>query len=285
MTSLVLLLVACAPSAALDGAGDPGAVDQEAVDEVGAPAPALTEQGALDAVAAGTANGLPDTVDLWNRYLGLMAQGDGGCPGPGDQLIDTQVSSAGCTADSGVRYAGVSLIQTEADMGGGEDAYARLLGGDFTITDLDGETLDFGGQVGWGEFTSHGGARVILAEAEGTFRYPGASPWLDGGVSAVLHVEVQEAADHEPRLSLDGGLGAGGVDLWFDALGWDPSACAGPMGSVRMRDPSGAWWTFTYADTCDSCGTLSYPGRPDVGTCLDLRTVYAAAVPMLERAP
>ncbi len=275
----LLVLLAC--SAAPDDTA-PVAVEEEPP-----PAALLTADEALAAVETGTQHGLPDTLDLLDTYAALMALGDAQCPGPGDQLIDTQVPLSGCTSDSGVTYAGVSMLLDEADLGGGDPSYvARLIGGDFTITDAQGDTLDFGGQMVWSGRTGDGGRLSVMAQASGTFVYPAGSPWLAAGVSTVLDMQLEVRADEAPRLVLNGGIGTEGVDLWLDALVFgEGCADGGPTGAVRVRDPSGAWWTIDFADRCDGCATLSYPGLADAEVCPDLGPFYEGAVAMLETSP
>lgn len=274
---LLALLLACSSP---DGA--PVADDAE----VPLPAAVLTAEEAVAAVATGTQHGLPDPVGLYTVYLALMALGDEDCPGLGEQLMDNVVPLTGCTSDSGVTYAGVSLIETEEQMLPGQDADAVLFGGDFSIVDLDGNRMDHGGQVMWMAIETNG-KPVYRAEALGTFSYGGGAPWHAAGVSAVLTMELDVPARKEPVLTLTGGLGTEGVDLWFDDLRFDPDDCAaGPAsGAVEVRDPSGAWWTLTFGDTCDGCGALTYPGADPVEGCVDLIPVYDAAVPMLQVAP
>lgn len=274
---LLALLLACSSP---DGA--PAADDAE----VPLPAAVLSAEEATAAVATGTRHGLPDPVGLYTAYRALMARGDEDCPGPGEQLMDNVVPLTGCTSASGVTYAGVSLVETEEQMLGGRDGDAVLLGGDFSIVDVDGTRMDHGGQVSW-MATDTNGKPVYRAEALGTFSYGGGAPWHAAGVSAVLTMELALPARKEPVLTLSGGLGTEGVDLWFDDLRLDPDACAaGPSrGAVEVRDPSGAWWTLTFGETCDGCGALAYPGADPVEACVDLVPVYEAAVPMLRAAP
>ncbi len=283
---LALLVVACAPTPSDTAAGAVNEEEDEVTEAVVAPPPPLlTEEEALAAIGIGTRNGLPDPLGMYDTYIALMALGDSECPGPVDQLMDTYVPLTGCLSDSGLYYAGVSMVLTEADLGEGTaDMVARLIGGDFTITDAAGDTLDFGGQVMWsGQATDTG--RSISAQVLGTFAYPGGSPWLAVGTSAVLEMHLERTDGGGAALGVAGGLGTEGVDLWFEGFTVDPAVCDTPTGAIGVRDPSGAWWTLDLAVRCDGCGILSYPGRPDVEACVELEPLYTGAVAMLERSP
>lgn len=276
----VALLVACGPTAG--DTATPPAVEGEPP-----PAPLFAATDAVAAMANGLQHGLPDPLDLFDTYLALMALGDTRCPGPGDQLIDTVVPPSGCTSESGARYAGVSVVMDEGDLNSGDPDYvARLVGGDFAITDVEGETFDFGGQVIWSA-QAKDGEENILAQTAGTFAYAGGSPWLAAGVSTVLTMQVAARNEGASRLGLSGGLGTEGVDLWFDDLLFDADACPEgvPSGALEVRDPSGAWWTLAFANRCDGCGTLAYSGQPDTEACMDLTGFYADSAAMLRRRP
>lgn len=275
MIGLAAVLTACTPAAKDTGAE----VDPRGVN---APDPVFSPDDALAAIEAGTQHGLPDAIDLWHSYEALMALGDAVCPADETQLIDTNVPLSGCTAASGARYAGVSVVMTEAELGGGDpDRVVRLLGGDFTITDPDGRTMDFGGQVLW-QGTGREGKLASFAQINGTMVYPGGSDWLAAGVSSVLELEVED--DGAARLSVYGGLGTEGVDLWFDRVTFAAEGDHAPSGAIGVHDPSGAWWTLTLSGD-GSCGTLAYPARPDEEGCIDLAPLYASTVPMLETWP
>ncbi|MFN7142291.1 MAG: hypothetical protein ACK4YP_00820 [Myxococcota bacterium] len=272
---LLALLHACSPS--------PAPADDA---EVPLPPAVLSPEEAVAAVITGTQHGLPDPVELFTTYLGLLALGDEGCPGPGEQLIDTVVPLTGCTSASGVTYAGVSIVEREEHALPGQSGKSVLLGGDFGIVDLDGHTFAQGGHVRWAARSRYGAA-TFETEAFGTFAYGGGSPWLAAGVSAVLTMGLEAPRDGAPVLTLSGGLGTEGVDLWFEDLRFDPEACAaGPAGgAVEVRDPSGAWWTLDFGDRCDGCGALTYPGTDAGDACVDLLPLAEATTAMLPVAP
>jgi hypothetical protein len=246
----------------------------------------MSADEALAAVPVGLQNGLPDPLGAVGTYLAMMGEGDDTCPGPGDQLIDSQVPLSGCSSGSGYEYAGVSIYLTGGDLipDGDPSQDAVLLGGDFSIADPAGNTLEIGGQVVWSSVVSDSGTDAN-ADISGTLRYPGGDPWLAAGVSSVLRIQVHVPTTGEPSLALHGGLGTEGVDLWFEKLEMSEKVCPtlAPQGVLSVRDPSGAWWSLDYGTACDGCGTLSFPGQEDQPACLDLTSLIAPAAAMMVR--
>lgn len=284
------LLAACAGPAADSGSGATSPA------EAAPPTATWSTDAALSAITSGLASGLPDAVSGLRTYLTMMESGDSQCPGPGKQLIDTQVPLTGCTASSGFRYSGVSMfLEGDALSGGNPEVEGMLLGGDFRITDAEGNAYDFGGQVDWfslpggqrGPDTGGASARVIHTDVSGTFGYPGGDPWLGNGVSAVLQMQAETASSGESAFVVDGGLGTLDVDLWMHELRFGANACAegAAAGRVDVRDPSGAWWSLDYGDACSGCGSLAYATLDPADACLDLSGTGTTAMTMMQAVP
>lgn len=237
----MFLLLACTPSpqeTAVEVVQSQGRVDAEwSADD-------------LKTIFADPSN-FPDLgpQDLRDTFFGLMAKGDTECPGNPTQLLG--IDLRGCTSASGYFYAGVSTWMPD-------EAHSWMLAGDFEIIDPEGHRFIGGGDVNAGAMGNNVGGTI-----HGEWSYPGGSSgWMDSGISAYLSETSGQVEDFS-WIQLDGGLTYRGKSYWFDRLALQVD-CPTGQGSLRIRDPSGGWYTLDYGEGCPPCPDLSFEGNPIV---------------------
>lgn len=216
-------------------------------------------QDMADAVTAMTDAPPITASDVRATYLGLLAQGDAACPGSDTQLLACTLS--GCTAASGIFYAGVSVWSEQTT-----EPQSWRLAGDFEIVDPDGHRFIGGGASGWQLGVDH----LATVELSGTWSYPDATDgWLGTGVSAYWRQTTSVDGDHIAA-TLEGGLSYAGVSLWTDGWRYDSGGCPQPLGTVDVRDPSGLWFHLDYGDSCGTTADVTLDGAAAGQVELDL---------------
>jgi len=206
--------------------------------------PLWTAEQAIAAVEHAMQQSPPDPWVLRSTYLDLLAQGDATCPGEGDDLQPPQVPLTGCTSSTGLTYAGVSVYEeTEVN----EDvADFAMINGDFTITDIDGNKFQNGGN--WMVHAERDpSSQHMSLDLRGAFSYPAAEGWLGGGGSALLHVSGSDS-----KLTLEGSLQSAGELLLMGAGTqsgqWLDLTECGLTGTVQVRNQR--WYRFEPECSC-----------------------------------
>ncbi len=108
---------------------------------------------------------------------------------------------------------------------------------------------------------------------QGSWRDESAEGWLGAGYSGVF-LAIGEKNPDIQKLNISGGIAIGDKATHLD-LDWDLAGrCGGAaMGSIRLRDSRGYWYTWTLGDDCDTCGGVVYHEVDDLGDlCLDLQS-------------
>jgi hypothetical protein len=249
VTLVLYPLLACAAGPPDDSTAAPDPTEDIAVDVV-AEWSAAELEAALDSVLTAP---VPDVRDARDAYLAALAMGDADCPGSPDQLGGADLR--GCTTDSGYSYAGVATYMTDPSGG-------FVLSGDFEILTPDGRRFVGGGALSEGIFDGGWNTRWT-----GIWSLEGDEGWLGHGVGA-WWTESGGEGPQGPWVELADGLTYGDVSLWFDRLRHDLGTCPdGASGVLRVRDPSGGWFSLDYGDTCAPCAALSFEGEPLGESC------------------
>lgn len=252
-------LLACQPSKG-DSAyvPDPGSEIAAAA----LPDPAWDAEGVAEQINTTLALGIPDPTTTLHAYQDMWVGSDPDCPMSLGAWSMTEIVTS-CDADSGWVYAGV----TGYEPGDDEDFW---LMGDGYIQDGDGVVFTLAGELE--RVTTDAGWETKMT---GQWQYPASAiPWIAGGTGLALWAAL--GAD---GVQLDGGYGVNDVNLNFDAVIVGPG-CA--SGIVWLRDPGGAWYVVTLADTCDACGTVAY-GDDELGdVCLNLDSAVIDLASRLE---
>lgn len=195
--------------------------------------------------------GIPEPLSLRSSFEGLFQGRDNQCP-PG--VGYSMTGSAGCTSQSGWFYAGDSSLLE--DGGGGFTLACNCY-----VIDPDGNWFMGGGQL---EYIQSQGQ--VIARMDGSWGYEGQAGWLGQSSSFNYSVSIEQE-----RIHLQGGLGVPGGVLYFEDLGMAPDC--GPFGLLKLRDPSGWWYSLDFGRECTGCGELSW-GEQDLGPlCLDLEVL------------
>ena len=279
-------LVACGPrtppydTAALpsdaSGGGDDGEGEPDA--EVAAPSPSWEAEEVVEAVSEALATGFPNPRDAQEAYFRLMAMGDTFCPGSDTQITDSYLY--GCLASSGVHYMGIAEYLAWSGPEAEELGWAtyEVLAGDFVITDVDEAELRVGGGISWTRYLPEGGEALGPwgIEMGGSWLDESRGDWLGQGVSAMLFMAGTEP-DEGGELWVDGGVGLGPHDLFFEDLAFAPDACDQPVGRVSVRGPDTWWYTLAFPEGCDACAQVEFQDGAVLGeACVDLAELYGA---------
>jgi hypothetical protein len=208
-------------------------------------------------------------VALRALYLERMSHGDELCP---VNDIDMPVENLhGCTTVDDWWYAGIAIYEeydADAEYDGTSNSF--LLSGDFEIIQADGVTFTVGGNIGRNQTSDPVGWAGYI---EGSWLMPTHDAfWLDDGISAMLQTTTSTSG-----VSMHGGLSIGASTIYADTIEWGREGCwEHPTGVLLVRDPTGYWYTLTYADDCSGCGTivssdgsLSAEACPQLGTLRD----------------
>jgi hypothetical protein len=196
-----------------------------------------------------------------------MSHGDDLCP---VNDIDMPVENLhGCTTVDDWWYAGIAIYE-EYDEDSNHDGTSNsfLLSGDFEIIQADGVAFTVGGNIGRDPIDDPQGWSGYI---EGSWLMPTHDAfWLDDGISAMLNVTTSSSV-----VSMHGGLSIGASTIYAQTLEWSKEGCwEHPTGGLLVRDPTGYWYTLTYADDCSGCGTIvSSDGSLSAEVCPQLNTL------------
>ena len=227
--------------------------------------PAWTASELEGVLANAFATGIPDVLTMREHYRELMLQADDDCPLYEDQNNDSWVGvwASECTADSGTEFFGTALYQEQHGTTSEDGEEYRLdLGmvASFELTDATGSTFTGGG----GFILARGPIEFGIswsAQIGGTYHYPAAGGWLGEGIEAGLYLDGLLGVRN--MLTIDGGIGWSGVDLYFHEMTFDSYTCdLYPEGTLSVRDEDGYWYDMTFA--CEPCAQLMW-GEQDLG--------------------
>lgn len=267
---------------AADDTGTSGTLPDVALEE---PAPTWSAAEVEAHLQATLALGLPAPATPRDAYLALMAAGDEVCPGDSHQILDTYLQ--GCTATSGVWYAGISeWIEEHQDLVFGKgsfrlDLWALL--GDFEIVDAEGQQFHSGGHVAaWTGQTET--SRFWGGEIAGTWLWEGHEGWLSEEVSASLSYDGYQFGEHPRTLTAQGGVTWHGTSLHFDELVFSEACPDHPGGVLSVRDPVGSWHRLELTE-CEPCAEVVFAEGEVLGeACLDFGDAVEAVYEELERS-
>lgn len=229
--------------------------------------------------------GLPGPATPRDLYLELMAAGDEYCPGDPYQLVDTHLQ--GCTASTGVWYAGISeWLEEHEDIVYDKGSFTLdlwALIGDFEIVDAEGRQFQCGGHVAaWTGSTDL--KRFWGGEVSGTWLGEGHEGWLSEGTSAYLKYEGVAFGDHERTLTAEGGVTWLGTSVNLEQLVFTESCPAHPGGVISVRDPVGSWHRLALTE-CQPCAEVVFAEDEVLGeACLDFGGVAEGIFEELERS-
>ncbi len=270
MTSgLLLALLGCpgpedsgAPTASTTDSDSAGTLPWLTQDD---PTPAWTAEEAASRIEEAVAVGLPEPRLPLDTYLGLMAQGEGDCPGDETQLTDSVLY--GCETSAGVYYEGVSEYVLEVSSG----ETAEYVAGDFLIRDADGVLLEVGGHAAHIAGDTPAG-RWAEMEFHGSWVFTPSGTFLDPENSLALGASV----DTEGVLGVHGGWGRGDGDLYFEVMTWTWEGQGHPVGDISIREPAGFWYTLSLGGD-DGCGEVVWGTGEALGrACVELRSAGEA---------
>jgi len=217
-----------------------------------------------------------------DAYFALMAQGDAACPGDPLQLMDTRVPLEGCTAASGVRFAGISRWLSGSAVEGSTDPASFLLYGDMHITDREGDSLVVGGFARL-QVTTSNGRQMYSGEVTGSWVQDNGPEWLGPGLSGTLTMNHFSGGGGPTDAVVAGGLHTPDGTAYFESLAFSPSCGGAASGAIGVRDPSGGWWHYDLsAESCTGCGALWYEADAPIRSCVDVTPLLASIERALE---
>ncbi len=238
-------------------------------DERSPPTPARTSAELIAVLEAALNPGAPSPQQPAERYIHLMGLGDSACPGHPTNLMDSIVPLSGCTAESGVVYAGVALY-TDTVTAASRDL---RLHGDFTIDTPEGTHLIGGGAADFATMQVSGAPDTVdwNMSLTGTWREDGGEGWMADGFGGLIKASGT-LGPREAKASIDGVMTLRGVSIEAIDLAFDATQCAGhPKGALKVRDDSGLWATLVFSERCDGCGSLAWDGAAEPEeVCTDL---------------
>jgi hypothetical protein len=261
----------------------PQAADPEpiwSVEEVGAELQHFMDQG------------VPGGRVIAEVFGELMSHGEGPCPGAPLALVNTYL---GCETPEGYYYSGVGWLFYALKRASDGVALEWVHGGDFELGRPDGSTFSGGGDMYHVPVVAESGPVVPdgslqtgsesdLLEAAGTVErwsvdFHGSwadssrDDWLEN-FSGIIRAEGREDRSTGERLLwIHGGLAVDDVDLFYDQTLWygDDRCTQGVVGTIRLRDPRGYWFSWELGEDCDACGELTFHQDQSMGElCVDL---------------
>ena len=175
--------------------------------------------------------GLPDGNDYREWYKALYDEGaETDCPGTNYNFDGTAITGYDCYTADGWQFVGFSEYEEYS-------SYWRLhIEG--RIVAPDGRAVYGAGSIS--EEISDIGSRRHF---EGSFRVSPGEGWLAATPSTMFDYAL------EPWVRIDGGYTVQGQSIYFDRYTFE--LCDQGEGTIRMRDPSGGWWSIEYPDSCE----------------------------------
>lgn len=211
-----------------------------------------------DALARGDralAIGLPNPITLRSAYVDALAMAEFGCPRR-ENVEDvgfTGVWFDDCTTAGGAHFDGQGDF--EEAMVAGDWTFEGVA--NFTVTDPGGDVFSGGGEFAlWGE-TDDSGGKAWTSKTGGVFSLDTGEGWLgEAGRAGFFVGGVVDGV--QAVIGLDGGVGYNDVDIAFEGLVSDASACDGmPTGGYLVRDSTGFWFSAALTG-CDGCGPVTW---------------------------
>jgi hypothetical protein len=217
----------------------------------------------------------PLAIDDW--FAGILADlvgGLSGCPGPNrasENKPDTVLQdwNGDCAGPEFTVHGGwiVEVSETERDNEVSRSAVALY---SFTGQHTEsGEPIAAGGK----SYSETG-----VGAEQTRFELGLAGGFLDGAASTALANGVAMSVDwqgiFQPGSGLSGNfegpIGGGDSALVLDGVELDPSIGPGATGTLRVRDPSSAWWDISLSDDHSGCGPVTWAGAEVGETCAGL---------------
>jgi hypothetical protein len=263
----VILLLACAGEGTETGA-DTQVWPQETGVMISAPdlPPELAAEDVEPVVEQLMAEEFFLPFEVHNWFMDVfddLALGTGTCPSEeatkGEEGRWASFWSGDCT---GSRYTAMGNWLLDVTEGSDGDLYylnaVELWSFQGTVL-ADSGTVSGGGQavVIWQQ---QGSDAVILMNTLGTFEDTSGPLPLQDGIAPGISLEGTWNVKSGYAGTLSGPVGAGELALDFEELTFTGD-CGAPTGTLRVRDPSSAWWEIVLPDDCTGCGSLSYNGE------------------------
>jgi len=236
--------------------------------EIDPPAPSLDASAVSTSIATALGAGIPEPLSVRRAYIDALEHRDAFCPGGGDLSIIGEW--AGCTAESGWRFAGYTEYTGSTSPEAVDDFHLLA---DFRFLDPGENRFVGGGELDL-VLSTDGSDRTWTSQVSGTFSYAGAPGWMSPeGASATLETTGSWEGSTW-TLSLDGAMTDGTHALHLQTVTASSETCGGQAsGVISLRDTSGYWYTTSL--TC-GCGAVRYANTTDMGeTCVDISAVLA----------
>jgi hypothetical protein len=192
--------------------------------------------------------GLPSALDIRNHYADILENRTSECPTllASDSIIGTW--EGGCEAQ-GHQYYGTGIF-VEIFNGAPDVPYDMALQSSFEITEPEGTQFIEGGILTYTEL-DRGSEFLIEQSIGGSYLYSSQNGWLQAGITASWEAEISRDGEGE-RGHFQGGVGYADLQVSFDGLQYDLSACPTPFGDFRIRDPNGYWHHIRFT-RCTEC--------------------------------
>lgn len=279
----MLVPLGCGASRGVSPAAErePVIADTGGAAEAGSPfapdLPVATAEEARAGMEAALRGGLPHAVAFAEAYD--RTAGDPGDECPGSLLPDEDPMSGlgpwftpGCESDDGTRFEGdINDAVSSETLADGGTCVVRRMAGEGSVAGPRG-AVEFAGQLdmyvfrtadehdpdAWASWSATFLGRFLVEDQPG---------WL--GLAEQAALTVSWGGTDGPTV-IDGGLGSEGHTVYFDGVLLEEAACGiGSSGQLRLRDPTGFWWSLALDGGCEGCGRLSFEGTDHGEVCLD----------------
>lgn len=177
--------------------------------------------------------GIPNPNSFISLFKDLYDEGgDPICPGTNYNFDSPEVSNYGCTADSGMFFAGAAEFQrhTESEL----DMHC-----DCRIVAPDGRMVR-----GAGNFRVERRQDEVMFDVQGSFLATPSEPWLEELPSVHFRIWKNDRGNS----NVEGGWTVNNITVYFEQF-WT-NECPNGHGSIFMRDPSGLWWEWELKPDC-----------------------------------
>jgi hypothetical protein len=177
--------------------------------------------------------GIPNPTTFISMFRDLYDEGGTTeCPGSNYNFDSPEVSNYGCTASTGMFFAGAAEFQRDT-----EDEIDMHC--DCRIVAEDGRMVR-----GAGNFRVENHSDEIFLDIQGSFLATPSEPWLEELPS--LQFTIWKTVHNS--LNIEGGWTVNDISVYFDNF-WS-SECPNGEGSIFVRDPSGIWWEWRLNNNC-----------------------------------